>query len=223
MEFAEVIVEATNDGSSTLRSVKFGSTYHSIHGALQESQHVFIKNGLDTLVSSTAETIRILEIGFGTGLNALLSWQWAKENDRSVEYTGVEAFPVNPDTLKDFQYLMPETSNQFQELHGASWNESHTNEGFKFTKLHGKWPEIQVGEGFDIVFFDAFSPNDQPELWNEHSLLACNSALKVGGVWVTYCAKGEVRRNIESFGFTVKRLPGPPFKRHMLHATKNGN
>jgi tRNA U34 5-methylaminomethyl-2-thiouridine-forming methyltransferase MnmC len=123
MEFAEVVVEATEDGSSTLRSLKFGSTYHSTHGALQESRHVFIKNGLDTLVSSTSGTIRILEIGFGTGLNALLSWNWAKENGRSVEYVGVEAFPVNPNTLQDFKFLMPEAAIEFHELHGALWNE----------------------------------------------------------------------------------------------------
>lgn len=179
MEFAEVVVEATEDGSSTLRSLKFGSTYHSTHGALQESRHVFINYGLDTLVSSTSGTIRILEIGFGTGLNALLSWNWAKENGRSVEYVGVEAFPVNPNTLQDFQFLVPEAAIDFQELHGTSWNESHSRDYFSFSKLLGKWPDIQVGEGFDIIFFDAFSPNDQPELWNEESLQACRSALKM--------------------------------------------
>jgi tRNA U34 5-methylaminomethyl-2-thiouridine-forming methyltransferase MnmC len=223
MEFAEVIVEATEDGSSTLRSLKFCSTYHSSHGALQESMHVFIQNGLDSYISSAAETIRVLEIGFGTGLNALLAWKWAKENGKDVEYIGVEAFPVNPGVLGEFQYLLPNASQEFQDLHNTSWNEPHVRENFKFTKLLGNWPEIHVGEGFDIIFFDAFSPNDQPELWNEESLQACRSALKDGGVWVTYCAKGEVRRTMESFGFTVKRLPGPPFKRHMLHATKNGN
>ena len=223
MEFAEVVVEATEDGSSTLRSLKFGSTYHSSHGALQESLHVFIQNGLETYSSSAVDTIRILEIGFGTGLNALLAWQWAKETGKQVEYIGVEAFPVNPIVLGEFQYLLPNASDEFQDLHTTSWNESHTRDDFKFTKLLGKWPEIQVGKGFDIIFYDAFSPNDQPELWDEQSLRACEMALKDSGVWVTYCAKGEVRRTMESFGFTVNRLPGPPFKRHMLHATKTGN
>lgn len=223
MEFAEVIVEATEDGSSTLRSLKFGSTYHSSHGALQESRHVFIQNGLDSLSSASTETIRILEIGFGTGLNALLAWQWAKEKGKKVEYLGVEAFPVNPNALEDFQFLHPSSSEEFNDLHASAWNDAHTRENFKFTKLLGEWPEVQVGEGFDIIFYDAFSPNDQPELWEFQSLKACQSALNIGGVWVTYCAKGEVRRTMESLGFNVKRLPGPPFKRHMLHATKTGN
>ncbi len=223
MQFAEVTVEATEDGSSTLRSLQFGTTYHSSHGAVQESTHVFIQHGLDTISQIQASNIRILEIGFGTGLNALLAWQWAIKSGKEVEYTGIEAFPVNPTVLEDFQYLLPNATDDFQLLHTSNWNELHHYPNFKFSKLNGKWPNIQVGEGFDIVFFDAFSPVDQPEIWDKHSLQACADALKEGGIWVTYCAKGDVRRQMQSLGFQVQRLAGPPHKRHMLHATKSGN
>lgn len=221
MQFAEVTVETTEDGSSTLRSLTFGTTYHSSHGAFQESNHVFIEHGLNTVSS---DHVRILEIGFGTGLNALLAWQWAKNTGKEVEYTGIEAFPVNPTVLEDFKYLLTDAVEDFRLLHTSDWNEIHHHyPNFKFSKLNGKWPDIQVGGGFDIVFFDAFSPVDQPEIWDERSLQACANALKDGGIWVTYCAKGDVRRQMQSLGFQVQRLAGPPHKRHMLHATKTGN
>jgi tRNA U34 5-methylaminomethyl-2-thiouridine-forming methyltransferase MnmC len=223
MQFADVTVETTEDGSSTLRSLEFGTTYHSSHGALQESMHVFIEHGLDTVSPTDSGIIRILEVGFGSGLNALLAWQWAIKSGKQVEYTGIEAFPVNPSVLDDFHNLLPNASEDFHLLHSSSWNEVHSFPHFKFTKLNAKWPDIQIGEGFDIVFFDAFSPADQPEIWDQQSLQACADALKNGGIWVTYCAKGDVRRQMQSLGFQVQRLAGPPHKRHMLHATKTSN
>ena len=222
MQFADVTVEATEDGSSTLRSLEFGTTYHSSHGALQESMHVFIEHGLDTVSSKDSSIIRILEVGFGSGLNALLAWQWAIKSGKQVEYIGIEAYPVKPSILDDFQYLLPDASEDFHLLHSSNWDEEHHFLHFNFTKLNAKWPDVQFVDGFDIVFFDAFSPADQPEIWDQHSLQASADALKVGGIWVTYCAKGEVRRQMQAFGFQVQRLPGPPHKRHMLHATKTG-
>ena len=151
MQFADVTVEATEDGSSTLRSLEFGTTYHSSHGALQESMHVFIEHGLDTVSSTESSIIRILEVGFGSGLNALLSLQWAIKSGKQVEYTGIEAFPVHPSILDDFQYLLPDASEDFQLLHSSNWNEEHYFPHFKFTKLNAKWPDVQLGDGFNFI------------------------------------------------------------------------
>mgnify|MGYP002655086768 CR=1 FL=1 len=223
MQFADVVVEITEDGSNTLRSLQFDSTYHSHHGAFEESEFVFIQNGLDTLPESSSNAVKILEIGFGSGLNALLAWQWAKKSGRKVEYVGVEAFPVNPNALQDFESLIPNSSSDFQALHAASWNEQHQTPNFNFTKLLSSWPETKLHKEFDVVFYDAFSPDAQPEMWNQEALKASADILKFGGIWVTYCAKGEVRRTMKAFGFDVQRLPGPPNKRHILHATKTSN
>jgi tRNA U34 5-methylaminomethyl-2-thiouridine-forming methyltransferase MnmC len=220
MEFADVVVEITEDGSNTLRSLQFDSTYHSHHGAFEESEFVFIHSGLDTLPESSSNAVKILEVGFGSGLNALLAWQWAKKTGRNVEYVGIEAYPVNPNSLVNFESLMPNANSDFQALHTASWNELHQTPNFNFTKLFSTWPETKLTNDYDIVFFDAFSPVAQPEMWNYNSLKASADVLKLGGIWVTYCAKGEVRRTMNSLGFNAQRLPGPPNKRHILHAIK---
>jgi tRNA U34 5-methylaminomethyl-2-thiouridine-forming methyltransferase MnmC len=220
MEFADVVVEITEDGSNTLRSLQFDSTYHSHHGAFEESEFVFIHNGLDTLPESSSNVVKILEIGFGSGLNALLAWQWAKKTGKNVEYVGIEAFPVNPSSLVNFESSILNANNDFQALHASSWNELHQTPNFNFIKVLSTWPDTKLSNDFDVVFFDAFSPDVQPEMWNYNSLKASADVLKLGGIWVTYCAKGEVRRTMNSLGFDAQRLPGPPNKRHILHAIK---
>lgn len=220
MLFAAVRLEPTADGSSTLLSEKFHATYHSKHGALQESRHVFIQQGLDQLSTDLPE-IDLLEIGFGTGLNALLALEWASKHQRKVNYTGIEAYPVDPKVLVDFQLGDAGTNQHFQHLHALSWDETHAlSPVFSMRKLQAFWPECELNEHFHLIWYDAFSPSEQPELWNKDALEKCYNLLWPNGRWVTYCAKGEVRRTLQALGMNVNRMPGPPFKRHMLSAIR---
>lgn len=218
----------TADGSHTLYSEQFAQHYHSTHGALQESMHIFLQCGLLHYISGCREhtelldrPIRIFEVGFGTGLNALLSSLYMDQS-RPIHYQAVELYPVDAAEYQQLQFHLPfdEAYRLLQEMHQAPWNVPvELGSHFTLHKIHGdavKYPPTEV----DVVYFDAFSPDVQPELWALEMFQRLFAAMTVGGVLVTYCAKGEVRRRMQAAGFKVERIPGPPGKREILRATK---
>lgn len=212
----------TNDGSHSLLNEQLNETYHSRHGAVQESLYVFIKHGLD-FVSQSKKEIKILEIGFGTGLNALLTAQSAKANNLNVHYTSLEAFPVEENIWSKLNYVdSPEATTLFEKLHRAKWNEEELiTPNFKLTKLETTLQSVQLKPThFDLIYFDAFAPNKQPEMWEQPILKKISDAMNAGGVFVTYCAKGQLKRDLQQVGLTVETLSGPPGKREMVRGVK---
>ena len=216
----------TSDGSATIYLPEWNEHYHSKHGALQEALHVFIKMGLhDYLAKNESAEVSILEIGFGTGLNALLSFFEAERVQVKVNFTGVEAYPVSAEELDALDYAEvvsgDNASEVFQNLHKTDWEKrSDISSFFSLQKEKKFFSEITAKEEFDLIYFDAFGPRVQPELWSEEVFRNMYSALKQNGVLVTYSAKGDVRRAMQAAGFAVERLPGPPGKREMLRATR---
>ena len=216
----EAHIIETADGSSSIHAPQFNASYHSLHGALQESRHVFIQQGLDLFTASNK--IHLLEIGFGSGLNALLAWNWAIEHSVEISYTGIEAYPLEPEMLHGFHVGDAGSSNQFMQLHQTEWEvTNYLSPLFSIHKKKMNWPQFELEQQYDLLFYDAFAPNCQPELWEKEALARCVNCMRSGGIWVSYCAKGEVRRMLISQGCDVERLPGPPFKRHMLRARKH--
>ena len=216
----------TADGSSTIYLPELNEHYHSKHGAIQEAQHVFIKMGLMEMISrKNPSEISILEIGFGTGLNALVSWQHILNKNISLIYTGVEAYPILEEEIAvlNFPEELSETEGRdfFKKLHAGSWEETHKiSENFTLTKQQKFFNEIDDKLKYDIIYFDAFGARVQPELWTVEIFKKMHDSLIAGGILVTYAAKGSVRRAMLEVGFLVERLPGPPGKREMLRATK---
>lgn len=213
----------TADGSTTIHLEEWDEQYHSKHGAVQEAYHVFIKNGLDIVKT---EGISLLEIGFGTGLNAFITYLEGEKRKISIDYVGVEAYPVSLDEVEQLNYVreLKAEAHQdvFDKMHALSWGEAHqVAPRFSLTKQQKMFSEIQDEDMYDLIYFDAFGARVQPELWTEAVFRSMYNALKEGGVLVTYAAKGSVRRAMQAVGFTVERLPGPPGKREMLRAVKH--
>lgn len=223
----------TSDGSTSIHLPDWNEQYHSKHGAIQEAYHVFIKAGfekfLDTISQkkeSTQTNLSILEIGFGTGLNAFITFLEADKKNIKIDYVGVEAYPVAADEVEKLNYVteLKAENNQlvFNEMHITSWDEKHTiSDDFNLTKRKQFFNEIDDDNTFDLIYFDAFGATNQPELWTEEIFQKMFTALKVGGILTTYAAKGSVRRAMQTVGFTVERLAGPSGKREMLRAVKN--
>lgn len=220
----------TADGSSTIHLSDWNEQYHSKHGAIQEAYHVFIKHGLQHICHTQVNSksllpTAILEIGFGTGLNAFITYLEAEKLKLKIDYVGVEGYPVVMDEIKRLNYpsqLKADNKNNiFQKLHQTSWETPHNISGdFSITKQQKMFDEIDVQNQFNLIYFDAFGARVQPELWTETIFKKMYLALKENGFLVTYSAKGSVRRAMQAVGFTVERLPGPPGKREMLRATK---
>ena len=215
----------TADGSPSLYLEDLDETYHSRHGALQESQHVFIEMGLAKLAGKS--TVNILEVGLGTGLNAWLSAGFAEGHKQKINYTGVEAFPLSDKVLSQVLELcskldqVPEPS-LMKNIFDASWETVESISGF-FTieKREGKVEEIELEDSnFDLVYFDAFGPRAQSEMWDMKVLEPVVKAIAQNGVLVSYCAQGQFRRNLKSLGMEVEKVPGPPGKREMTRAWK---
>lgn len=216
----------TADGSVTIHLPEWDEHYHSKHGAVQEAQHVFIKMGLHHYIErNQGKEISILEIGFGTGLNAFITFLQSQDLNLKIDYTGVEAYPVSPEEIQALNYAeileAEKQASLFSEMHHLEWEKSGViSENFRLTKLQKKFHEITDSEKFDLIYFDAFGARVQPELWTEEIFSLMFNALKKGGILVTYSAKGSVRRALQKVGFIVERLPGPPGKREMLRAAK---
>jgi tRNA U34 5-methylaminomethyl-2-thiouridine-forming methyltransferase MnmC len=216
------IVE-TGDGSKTIRIVDLDENYHSSHGALQEALHVFIKNGL--LEFKEKSQISIFEMGFGTGLNTFLSAIKSSDLKLKIEYSGVEAFPVSEDEIIALEYAQlvgGENVELYKKIHSSSWEEmNEISAFFTLKKIKNQLQNLELEkESFDIIYYDAFGPRAQDEMWSVELFKKMYDSLKVGGFLVTYCAKGQVKRNMKEVGFTIEPLPGPPGKREMTRAWK---
>jgi tRNA U34 5-methylaminomethyl-2-thiouridine-forming methyltransferase MnmC len=223
----EIII--TGDGSKTIHIPEWDEQYHSKHGAIQEANHVFLQMGLDHYLSKASyqkdTPIAILEMGFGTGLNALLTFFEAQKTQTPITYTGVEAYPISPEEIKGMDYVSLLTAKDAQDvydkLHTTNWESvAEISSLFQLTKRQQRFEDIVDQGAFDLVYFDAFGARVQPELWGEVIFEKMYTALRENGVLVTYAAKGSVRRAMQAVGFEVERLPGPPGKREMLRATK---
>jgi len=213
----------TSDGSTSLYIPQLDETYHSVHGALQETQHVFIKNGLQLFHN---QSLSILEIGFGTGLNALATYKEHESLQLNIRYETVEAYPLSWDEASqmNFSQLLNDVTltSVFEQMHCCIWDEPVSlSFSFSFKKRLQRFETINDTNTFDLIYFDAFGAQVQPELWQEAIFQRMYTALKRGGYLVTYAAKGSVRRAMQACGFTVERLPGPPMKREMLRAHKD--
>lgn len=226
MEQAEITLAPTEDGSPTLYNPLFGEHYHSIHGAVQESMHIFIEAGLHSwLKNSTKQSLHILEVGFGTGLNALLTALDGQSQELSLHYTSLELYPVQEDIYSQlhFDIKHPNSDKCLQELQTAPWDKAITlqcNPHFTLEKRHCALQEFSATHPIDLIYFDAFSPEAQEELWDEAIFKVLYDKSHSGAIIVTYCAKGEVRRRLQRAGWQVERLAGPPGKREMLRGTK---
>ncbi|WBX74843.1 tRNA (5-methylaminomethyl-2-thiouridine)(34)-methyltransferase MnmD [Tenacibaculum pacificus] len=218
----EIII--TSDGSTTIHLPDWNEQYHSKHGAIQEAYHVFIKSGL---ALQTKPEISILEIGFGTGLNCFITFlERESESIKKINYVGVEAYPVINEEVKKLNYVaeLNAVKHQaiFDNMHDFSWDKKNEiTPDFSLTKRQQFFKDIDDKEQFDLVYFDAFAAEHQPDLWTEAIFKSMFEALKENGILVTYCAKGSVRRAMQAVGFIVERLAGPPGKREMLRGIKN--
>ena len=226
MEQAEITLAPTEDGSPTLYNTLFGEHYHSIHGAVQESMHIFIEAGLHSwLRNSKKQSLHILEVGFGTGLNALLTALDEQSQELSLHYTSLELYPVQEEIYSQlhFDIKHPNSDKCLQELHTAAWDKAITlqcNPHFTLEKRHCALQEFSATHPIDLIYFDAFSPEAQEELWDEAIFKTLYDKSHSGAIIVTYCAKGEVRRRLQRAGWQVERLAGPPGKREILRGTK---
>ncbi len=212
----------TLDGSTTIHLKEWDECYHSKHGAIQEAQHVFIKNGLSLFPN---QSVSILEIGFGTGLNAFISFLESSKLNQSINYVGVEAYPVNATEVLAMNYVdelnAKSQKEVFEKMHESKWNEKiELTAEFELTKRKQFFDEIDDIEQFDLIYFDAFGYRVQPELWSTAIFQKMYTALRPGGKLVTYAARGVVKRSMIEVGFTVEKLPGPPGKREMFRASK---
>jgi tRNA U34 5-methylaminomethyl-2-thiouridine-forming methyltransferase MnmC len=216
-------IEQTADGSYTLYVPELDEHYHSVKGALTESQHIFIDMGLK---HSSVTAPHILEIGFGTGLNCVLTLLEAKESQRHVHYTGIERYPLNEEIIRKLNYpsiIGKECEEDYFAIHQAPWEEDVClSPWFTLHKMEGDFTHYSFEQKYDIIYFDAFAPEKQPEMWEQSLFDNLYQVLNEGGILTTYCAKGVVRRMLQTAGFKVERLPGPPGgKREILRATKS--
>lgn len=222
----------TSDGSTTIHLPDWNEQYHSKHGAIQEAYHVFIKAGFEKVfevISNKSEinsnNISILEIGFGTGLNAFITFLEGYKKNLKIDYVGVEAYPILESEIQKLNYVSElkvlEHKKVFDKLHISSWEDKNEiSYIFNLTKRKQFFEDINDENTYHLIYFDAFGATNQPELWTEDIFLKMFNALKENGVLTTYSAKGSVRRAMQAVGFTVERLPGPPGKREMLRAIK---
>ncbi|MGL5787715.1 MAG: tRNA (5-methylaminomethyl-2-thiouridine)(34)-methyltransferase MnmD [Bacteroidales bacterium] len=217
----------TEDGSHTLYIPGMDEHYHSFHGAIQESTHVFIETGFKALAK---DTVHVLEIGFGTGLNALLTALEADKSDKMVYYTTLELYPLSEEITNHLNYpsvlgLDSAKTDMYHRILGAEWLKEEgefveITPRFFIRKLHVDFTDYRFNANYNLIYFDAFAPDKQPEMWTSTLFDSVSNATEEGGILTTYCAKGVVRRALIASGFKVERLPGPPGKREMLRGTK---
>lgn len=221
MHALEIITTA--DGSHTLRNSDLNETYHSVHGAMRESLHVFIHCGLAYCIERhQLKDVSVLEVGFGTGLNALLAFQYAVRNKIKIHYTTLEPFPLTEDVWSQLNYTeSDEDRERFTLLHDSPWSETvRLTPEFSLLKAKNTLQEVKLEHTHDVMFYDAFAPGKQPELWSQETLARAITFLKPGGIFVTYSAKGQLKRDLKSLGLMVETLQGPPGKKEMVRGTK---
>ncbi len=216
-------IQLTADGSHTISIPEMNVTYHSHHGAIGESMHVYINAGLLPLLDVPLhDRINIFEMGFGTGLNALLTLQKALECKRSIHYTAIELFPLTQTEITQVNYgQFLKNQTDFLQLHNCEWQkEIRINEYFTLKKIKLSLNEIIIPADINCIYFDAFSPTVQPELWTTEVFEKMYSFLQPGGTLVTYSSKSEIRKNMKAAGFTISKIPGPWGKREMVRAER---
>jgi tRNA U34 5-methylaminomethyl-2-thiouridine-forming methyltransferase MnmC len=222
---SEIEIIVTNDGSNSLLNKSLNETYHSKHGAVQESHHVFIKNGLNYFIErNDVSPVTILEVGFGTGLNALLTLQQTYGLEQVVHYTTIETDPLNEDLWDQLNYGSADDHQRsdFIKIHKAQWetDEAITSK-FIIQKKRISLQEVELtASNYHIIYYDAFAPNKQPSMWTMDVLKKIVESMSDRGIFVTYCAKGQLKRDLVSLGLHVETLPGPPGKKEMIRATK---
>jgi tRNA U34 5-methylaminomethyl-2-thiouridine-forming methyltransferase MnmC len=211
----------TSDGSHTIYVPELNEHYHSIHGAVQESTFIFIKSGFDFC---KADPLNIFEVGFGTGLNALLTALKSRDGEREVNYTSIEKYPVGEDIIRLLNYhhfAGLDGKEIYNLIHSSSWDINiNICKNFNLKKIKGDIIEETISGKYDLIYFDAFGPDKQPEMWTREIFARIAGITNKDGVFVTYSAKGEVRRNLKECGFDVELLPGPPGKRQVIRAIK---
>jgi tRNA U34 5-methylaminomethyl-2-thiouridine-forming methyltransferase MnmC len=220
-------IVTTGDGSHTLYVPRLNEHYHSTFGAIRESRHIFIEAGLKQIFPFH-NPVKILEIGFGTGLNALLSLIEAEKSGKTIHYTTIEPFPLNTEITSKLNYpalIGIETEPLFNRLHEVDWNRKiQITEHFILHKILNSLEKTDLEDNcFELVFFDAFGPEVQPDLWTEKIFREILLSLIKGGILVTYSVKGSVRRALKTSGFSVEKIPGPAGKREITRAIKNGD
>ncbi|MDD2246140.1 MAG: tRNA (5-methylaminomethyl-2-thiouridine)(34)-methyltransferase MnmD [Proteiniphilum sp.] len=220
----KTIIETTKDGSNTLFVPELNEHYHSTHGAIQESSHIYINAGLNYC---DKQTVNLLEIGFGTGLNAFMTLLDSEKKNRKVNYTSFELYPlqvINAEKLNYSSILAPTQNEVFISLHTSPWNTpTEITPDFTLNKLLidvQELPDFRPHQTFDVIYYDAFAPEKQPEMWTQEIFNTLYSFSNCGAVLTTYCAKGAVRRMLQASGFFLERLPGPPGKREIIRAVK---
>lgn len=217
------IITPTADGSNTLYNETIGEHYHSKHGALQESKHVFIGAGLRFVAAKQSE-ISILEIGFGTGLNFILTLEYCEANNIQLDYTSIEAFPLSTGLIEQTgysAYVPPTVWNSFITNYEAALKSPQSLSALSTLEiLHTTLAAFNTPKKFDVIYYDAFSVQHQPEMWSDEIIAYACSFLKPGGTFVTYAITGKLKRAVKACGFTIEKLPGAPGKREMLRAVK---
>ena len=221
------IPQLTKDGSFTLAIPGLDLTFHSRHGAIRESKHVFIEAGLRSLLEKAGENLTIFEMGFGTGLNALLTLMEAVKIKRPVQYTAIELYPIETSEALGLNYCVQlermDLLPYYTLLHDCEWESKiPVSPYFHFQKIKADLREFSSSTQFDLVYYDAFAPTAQPALWTPEIFETLYQWMRPAGILVTYSSKGEVRRSLQSAGFEVEKLPGPPGKREITRAKKPG-
>tara|TARA_B100000963_G_scaffold161621_1_gene140531 strand:+ start:2949 stop:3623 length:675 start_codon:yes stop_codon:yes gene_type:complete len=215
----------TGDGSPSLYISELNETYHSKHGAVTESDYVYIKGGLGHwLGQNNQKKLKVFEMGMGTGLNVYLSYVFSINHRISCEYFSIEKYPLQLKEIRSLNMKVSLPSGEhhhfFDQLHQLEWNQMLSQSDFSFIKIKEDFLNMALVQSFDVLFYDAFGYHAQSEMWQEKALQKCYDLLNPGGIWVSYCAKGAVRRSLEKIGFVLERLDGPPGKREMLRAVK---
>ena len=214
-------IQITADGSHTLYLPNMEEHYHSVNGAIRESLHVYIQAGLK---HCKKDEINILELGFGTGLNAFLSFVESQNRNLKINYTTIEKFPLSPEIIRQLNYtagLLSEFKDSFETIHNCEWgNFISVANNFRIKKIHADFSEVTFNDYYDVIFYDAFAPDKQSEVWSQEIFNKLFEHSKPNGILTTYCAKGSIRRMMQSAGFHTERIPGPPGKREMLRAIK---
>lgn len=215
-------IQVTKDGSKTLYIPEMDESYHSHHGTLIESQHIFIDNGLKAL---NKDAINLLEIGFGTGLNAITSYTYSEKMDH-IYYDGLELYPVQKEIIDEIdheRFLNDEEKKAFKKMHDIEWGISHgISDQFTLRKIQSDFTTHEYDRLYDLIYFDAFAPNKQEEMWSVDLFDKLYKSCNPNAVLVTYCVRGTVKRALKEVGFTIEKLKGPEGgKREMLRAIKS--
>jgi tRNA U34 5-methylaminomethyl-2-thiouridine-forming methyltransferase MnmC len=222
----EIFFETTGDGSFTLYVPELDEHYHSMNGAVQESRHVYISAGLNHYIDSfndNCKEIQVLEFGFGTGLNAFLTALEAEKQKIKIRYTALEKYPLPQEITNQLNYSS-DNQTLFQGIHQSAWeNPVLITPCFTLQKSAIDFADFDFPDRYDVVYYDAFAPDKQPEVWTQKLFDKIFAAMNSGGVLTTYCAKGNIRRMMQQAGFSVERIPGAPGKREMLRANVLSN